>query len=363
MLKVLVISNYNNDNSSRPEAEVFLGLKAAGVDVEVMTSAKSNYVQKFKDAGIKIIEYTPRKKDDKKAIYLIRETLIEGKHDILHLFNTFAITNGIKAAKDLPVKIVAYRGYSTGIYWYDLSAYQHILNPRIDKIICNSIGVEKLIKKQSFFNKQKTITINKGHKIAWYNEIKPEKLNPFGVDEKTLAITCVANNRKMKGMKYLMKAINLLPENTNIKFLLIGNDLENPEMLKILSRGKNRKKVIFLGYRNDALNIVKASDIFILPSITGESITKSVIEAMGCGTMAIITDIPGNKELVIDGESGLVVPSKNPLAIKNAVINLYNDRLKIKKLSKGAYERIKNRFSTDYTVKKTLELYKELIYD
>ena len=360
MPKVLVISNYNNDNSSRPEAEVFLGLKKAGVDVEVMTSAKSEYVQKFKDAGISVIDYTPQKKHDKKAIDLIRKTLIEGKHDILQLFNTKAITNGIKAVKGLPVKVVTYRGYSTGIYWYDLSSYRHILNPRIDKIICNSIGVENLIKRQSIFNKGKTIAINKGHKIEWYDSVKPIDLSQFGVEINTLTFVNVANNRKMKGMKYLMEAISLLPSDIDVKFLLIGNDLDNPESLNILSKG-NREKVEFLGYRNDALSIVKAADMFVLPSITGESITKAVIESMGCRTAAIITDIPGNKELVVDGESGIVVPSKNPEAIKNAILKVYYRRGLVDSLSIAAHKRICTHFSTDYTVERTLEMYNDLI--
>lgn len=361
MPKVLVISNYNNDNSSRPEAEVFLGLKKEGVDVEVMTSAKSEYVQKFKDAGIKIIDYTPKKKNDPKAIKLIRKTVLEGKHDILHVFNTAAITNGIKAVKDLSVKIVVYRGYSTGIYWFDLSSYQHILNPRVDKILCNASGVEELIKRQSIFNKNKTITINKGHKIEWYDSVTPIDLSQFGITKNTLTLVNVANNRKMKGMKYLMEAINLLPSDLDVKFLLIGNDLDNPETLKILSKGNNRNKIEFLGYRNDALSIVKAADIFILPSITGESITKAVIESMGCCTAAIITDIPGNKELIVDGESGIVVPSKNPEALKNAIVNVYENRELITKLSEGAHKRISTRFSTDYTVQRTLQMYNELI--
>ena len=361
MPKVLVISNYTNDISSRPEAEVFLGLKKAGVDVEVMTSAQSEYVQKFEDAGVKIIPYTPQKKHDKKAVELIRKTLIDGKHDFLHLFNTKAITNGIKAAKNLSTKIIVYRGYSTGIYWYDLGAYQHILNPRVDKIICNSTGVESLIKGQSFLNKNKTITINKGHKIEWYDKVQPLDLSQFGVSENTLSIVNVANNRKMKGIKYLMEAVNLLPEDMDVKFLMIGNDLDNPETLKILSKGKNRSKVEFLGYRKDALQIVKSADAFVLPSITGESITKAVIEAMGCKTMPIITEIEGNKELVVNGENGIVIPSKNPEAIKNAIIEIYNNRDLIDRYSLGAYERIKTRFSTDYTVQKTLKLYREML--
>lgn len=359
-IKVLVISDYTNDISSRPEAEVFLELHKMGVEIEVMTEAQSEYVQKFKDAGITIIPYTPKRKNDPKAIQLIRSTLKNGKHHVLHLFNTNAITNGIKAAKNLNVKVIAYRGYSSGIYWYDIGAYRHILHSRIDKIICNSSGVAELIQRQSFFNKNKTVTINKGHRIAWYDAVEPKDLSEFNIGKDTLTVVCVANNRTMKGIKYLMEAVNLLPTDADIQLLLIGNDLDNPESLKILSKGKNRSKVQFLGYRNDALEIVKAADVFVLASITGESITKAVIEAMGCGTAPVITNIPGNRELVVHEESGLVVPSKNPKAIGDALVRLHQNRDKISSFALKARERIATRFSTEYTAQKTFELYQEV---
>ena len=111
----------------------------------------------------------------------------------------------------------------------------------------------------------------------------------------------------------------------------------------------------------NALSVVSSSDVFVLPSIMGESITKSVIEAMSLEKAPIITDIAGNVELVIDGESGLVVPKKNHKALADAILKLYNDRQLTKKLATNAKKRIDTELSTDQTIAKVNKLYEELL--
>ncbi|HHM21025.1 MAG TPA: glycosyltransferase family 1 protein, partial [Bacteroidetes bacterium] len=82
-MKILVISNYRETASVRPEAELFLGLKKSGVEVDIMTYGDAQYVEKFKSAGIRVIDFHPEKKLDKKEIKRIREELIEARPDIL----------------------------------------------------------------------------------------------------------------------------------------------------------------------------------------------------------------------------------------------------------------------------------------
>src|SRR5690606_24947934 len=96
--------------------------------------------------------------------------------------------------------------------------------------------------------------------------------------------------------------------------------------LEIINSGKYKQNIHLPGFRPNALSIAASADVFVLPSIMGESITKSVIEAMSLEKAPIITDIAGNVELVIDGESGLVVPKKDHLALSAAILKLYNDR-------------------------------------
>lgn len=361
-IKVLVISNYTDYHSTRPEASIFIGLAKLGFDIHIMTYFPTGHQKEFEDAGIKLIDFHPRKKNDKAEIKRIRDYVIAEKIDIMHLFNSQSSVAGIKAAKGLPVKVLLYRGYEGNINWWDPTAYRKYLHPRVDKIFCNSIGVEDYLKRQLLFGKDKAVTINKGHNVAWYQGYEAIDIRKeLGLDPDTFLMVNVANNRRMKGIPYLLEAMNHIPVDAKIHLLLVGRNMDSKKNRSILSKGPNADKVHFLGFRTDVLNIVKACDTFVLSSLFGESITKSVIEAMSLGVAPIITDIPGNVELVEDGVSGLVVPKRNGKAIAEAVLKLYNDPELREKIAKAAPVHIAENLNEQTTILKTKALYENVL--
>lgn len=361
-INVLVISNYTDYHSTRPEAKIFMGLAELGFNIHVMTYPDTQMQKDFEKVGIKVIPFHPKRKGEKSEVKRVHDYLVDNKIDILHLFNSRAIQTGIKAAKKLPVKVVLYRGYTGNIHWWDPTAYLKFLHPRVDKIFCNSIGVEQLIRSQKLGKTNVPITINKGHDIAWYENYQPIDIKgELGIPEDAFLLVNVANNRRMKGIPYLLKAMNQLPTNTNIHLLLVGRNMDDPKHLKIIEAGNNKDKIHIVGFRKDVLNIVAASDSFVLSSITGESITKSVLEAMSLGVTPIITDIPGNTELVVHEQNGLVVKSKDVDELSAAILRIYKDRELCKKMGEASKERIRNVLNTENTVKKTKKMYEDLL--
>jgi glycosyltransferase involved in cell wall biosynthesis len=360
--KILVISNYRSTVTVRPEAEIFIGLARKGWEIDIMTYGDSEYVEKFEEAGIRVIDFHPERKFDSAAVKFIRDHLEAGGHDILQLYNSKAAINGIKAANKLPVKVVMYRGYQGNIHWYDPAQYLKYFHPRVDKIICNSIGVEEEFRKQAFFNAdKKLVTINKGHRLEWYTGVKPANLAEFGLTPGSFVFTCVANARRMKGVRYLMQALHHLPQGMNFYILMVGRGLETAEFRKIADESPYGSRVIFTGFQPNALEIDKASNVFLMPSIFGESITKSVIEAMSLGTCPLITDIPGNKYLVEHAQSGFMVPSKNPQALAEAMYAAYEKPEWTAELGEKARQRIGEKLNTDQTIEEMAEFYTDLV--
>lgn len=356
--RILVISNYNQFHSVRPEAEIWLALKKKGYDISIMTFPNSQYAQLFHEAGIHLIPFHPTKKRKTSEINKIRQTLLQGNYQQLYLYNSQAIVSGIKAAKNWKGKVVLYRGYSANISWLDPTAYFKFLHPRVDKIICNSIGVEQLFRRQKFFNTAKLITINKGHDLAWYQHIKPLNIrNELGLDSNCILFVTVANNRRMKGVPYLLKAANQFDTNKNWRLLLIGNDMDNTKNQQLLQAEETKKRVIFMGFRADALAIVANCDAFILPSIKGESITKSVIEAMALGVAPIISDIAGNQELVVHQQNGLVFPAKNAQAISQNINSVLKNPKQLAVWGQKSIEHLQQNLN----LLQTVEAYEKLI--
>ncbi len=359
-IKVLVISDYRSTKVMRPEAEIFIGLKKAGFDIEIMTFGEAEYVKRFKEHGIKIYDYHPTKRYDKKQVAYIRDILIKGQYDILQLFNNRAVINGIRAAKNLDVKVVLYRGFTGHVNWWDPTEYSKCLHPRVDNIICLADSIKEHIGRNLFFDKTKLQTINKGHDLKWYADVQAADLSQFGIPKGSFVVSHASNARPMKGVPYLLESTYYIPKDANIYFLLIGAGHDIKAHQKIIEQSPNADKIILTGYRTDSLSIVKASDVFLLTSLKGEATTKSVIEAMSMGVAPIITDIPGNRDLVIHEKHGLVVPRKNPEKTAEAIMTLYNDRDLVRKYGLAAQKQISENFNTERSIREYAEFYTKI---
>ena len=360
-IKVLVISDFRMYHPARPEAELFMGLTKIGFNITIMTYSNSDYTPELKNAGIKVVEFHPEKKFNKAEISIIRKELIEGSYDILHLFNSKAIINGIRAAKRLPVKVVLYRGFAGHVHWYDPSSYLKYLNPGVDTIVCNSRGVEESIRRQLIINKKKAITILKGHRLEWYENYTPVNLNSeFNIPKNAFVVINVANYRPMKGIEYLLKAMDLLPEDAPIFLLLVGKNMDNPKISKVISNNRNKEKIILAGFRTDALNIVASCQLFVLSSVKGEGLNKAVIEAMSQGKPAIVTDIPGNRDLVDDNKNGFLIPPRDTKKMSESILFMYQNPERFSQMGINARKYVETKLNLDTAIVQHKELYEKL---
>jgi len=360
VLKILVVSNYSGISSSRPEAELMLGLARKGVSITIMTPGKAEYVPAFEQAGIRVIDFQPRKKFDRNEISFMRQELMDGDYDVVHLFNGKAIINGLKAAKGLRTKVVLYRGYCGHIHWWDPTAYFKFLHPRADAIWCIAPAVADLINRNILFGRKKAFCIAKGHDPHWYENIEATPLHEFNLPPDAFVVSMVANARRMKGIKYLIRSTFYIDSTLPVYILLIGRGLDSPDIKKLVEKSPLRNRIIFTGYRPDANGLVKNSDVFVLSSIFGEAICKSVIEAMSLGVAPVITDIPGNRGLVENFESGLVIPRKDPEAIARSVERLYRAPDERINMAVAAQERIKSHYHIQDTIEKMFAFYQKL---
>jgi glycosyltransferase involved in cell wall biosynthesis len=361
-LKVLVINHYKKVQPFRPEAEMLMRLhQEPEVQVDVISPTNYYYPQAFREAGMRVFDMHPQKKVSLSSIRQIRQLIKEEQYDVVELFNSKAIINGIWAAIGLPVKVVLYRGFAGHIHWYDPASYLKYLHPRVDAIICIADAIRDTIRQQLFTNEDKAVTIHKGHDPAWYQDIEPADLQrAFGIPEEAFVAINVANARPMKAIHNLVRATNYLPEDLPFHLILVGKGMDTPTMKELVEASPHKDRIHVCGYREEPLSLVAAADTFVLSSLYGEAITKSVIEAMALGTTPVITDIPGNRALVSHEENGLQVPPDDPEAIAQAIYRLQQNPEWNACLGKKARSHIFNNFNISTTVGETKELFMKL---
>ena len=363
-IKVLAIADYlgrKNINPFRPEAAQIIGLQESGfVDVTVMCSPESVLVDYYKDEGIPTITHKIAKKVSPDSIRFIRKQIVEQGFDVLHLFHSRAISNGVLAAIGLPVKVVVYRGQPGSLRRYDPISYLNCLNPRIDKIIGVSGAVETYLKKQIWGETSKPVTIYKGHDLSWYQN-SPADLSDLHIPAEAFVVTMVANVRAHKGLHVLVAATHFLPPDAPIHILLVGPKPDDAEVLKIVATAAKPERIHILGYRDDAPEVAAASDMIVLPTTKREGLARAVVEAMAYGTPAVVSDSGGNAELVSDGESGYVVPAGDAQRLAEGIISLWSDPEKCARFGAEAQNRIRTIFNVEQGVEKTLQVYRDLV--
>jgi glycosyltransferase involved in cell wall biosynthesis len=341
-VRVLVVSDYGHFLTVRPEAEILLSLHREGIEVDVMTRGGSEYARRFREAGLRVL-------DDHPPNHLDRAALI--------LFNNAAIRNGVWAAVGLPVKVVAYRGVIGHLHVYDPWSWLKVLHPRIDRVVCNAEAVAADVRASLPFRRDKVVTIPKGHDLAWYSDVRPVGRAGIGLPEGAFAVAAVADARRMKGLRYLLEATYRIRR--PIHLVLFGRGMERPVFRRLVEGSPMRERIHVLGFREDPLPVTAACDALALPSIA-EGHPKAVIEAMCLGRPPVITDIPGPRGLVVDGESGRVVPPRDPAALAAAIDDLAADPERARRMGQAARERIRTRFRHEDTVRAFRALVEEL---
>lgn len=214
------------------------------------------------------------------------------------------------------------------------------------------------------------------------NKSKEIFITPFGVDtekfknlniekkENEITIGIVKTLTEKYGIEYLIKAIKELE---NIL------DIENYKKIRLLIYGKGElknkledltkelqieDKVIFKGYisNEDVPKALNEMDIFVVPSIlNSESFGVVAVEAMACEVPVIVSDVDGLKEVVVNNETGFVVPKRSSKEIANKIKILIENSDTVKKFKKNARERVLKLYDWNKNVDNMIKIYEELL--
>jgi len=352
------------DRSDLPETELFIGLKNAGVDIEVVCNPTGKHYNRLKISDVPVIDLILSYRVNPSGIKKLRHIFNSKKYDIIYCFNNKAASNALLASFNIPVTFITYRGVAGNISFLSPASWMTHLNHKVKKIICVSDSVKSYFLSLKFFwlklNPEKPVTIYKGHELSWYQS-KPADLSKFNIPPDAFVVGFAGRNRPNKGIKFIVDSARWLPRDTTVHYLLIGKLTKNKKLHRQINKSPLRKNFHLTGFRVDAPALAAACNAFIMPSVKKEGLSRAIIEAMAYGTPPIVTNIGGQPELVVHQESGLVVPPKNPAAIADAIMNLYGNPKKAKKLGENARERIYTHFNSRTTVKKTKHLFEQLL--
>jgi glycosyltransferase involved in cell wall biosynthesis len=189
------------------------------------------------------------------------------------------------------------------------------------------------------------------------------KRKELGILKDEFVVGNVANMRADKGYEYFIKAAALIhAQIPQTKFLVIGEEQSDIKtmMIKEMEKSNLINSVLFLGFREDIVDLLNILDVFMLSS-TSEGLSIATIEAMAAGAPVVATRCGGPDEIIIDSENGFLVPIKDEQSLASKALYLLHNRDIAAKMAEKAKLHVKINFSITNMANCYQNLYQEII--
>lgn len=172
-------------------------------------------------------------------------------------------------------------------------------------------------------------------------------------------ITCVARLEPQKGHETLLRALALL-DDLAWELVLVGEGSLRAYLMELACVLNIRERVNYLGARQDITAILRDTDIFVLPSLW-EGLGIVVLEAGAAAVPVIASRVGGIPEMIIDKETGLLVPPGDTEALSHALRELLQNPARAREMGDAARARVEQRFALTQTIEKYQMLYESLM--
>jgi glycosyltransferase involved in cell wall biosynthesis len=182
----------------------------------------------------------------------------------------------------------------------------------------------------------------------------------LGLDDDAEVVLCVARLVERKHHGHLLSAVARLTGRARLRLVLAGSGPDEADLRRQAEEEGIADRVIFAGEVKDVTSVLWASDLLCLPS-RREGVPRVVMEAMACRLPVVATDVVGTREVVLDGETGVLVPFGDSPAMAAAIAALLDDPARRSALAERAYELLVRDWHQDVPVRRMSDLYERLL--
>jgi glycosyltransferase involved in cell wall biosynthesis len=207
--------------------------------------------------------------------------------------------------------------------------------------------------------------------VVIYNSIDPVKFNPYGtykdiraeleIGADEIVVVSVARFTLQKQPLKLIRVFSeVCKKAVGVRLLMVGEGEQREQAVELIRQLGIGDKVILQPFRQDVPDVLAAADIFVLPSLW-EGLPIALLEAMSMGKAVIGTAVDGTREMIRDGENGILIGTeKMEKELREAIIRLCGDRELMVRLQEGAIASIYNKYNIETVARKNEEIYLQL---
>jgi len=347
----------------RSGAEKQLALLAAGLDperFEVHVCALTRggpYERELVRAGIPVTVLGRAMKFDPRPYGRLVRLIRRHRYDIVHTWLFAGNSLGRVCARRARVPLVVASERCVDVW---KARWQLAVDRRLaawtDAIVANSTGVRDFYVEQG---------IDPGLVEVIHNGIDtgppapvevPRVRAELGIPPDAFVVGSIGRLWHQKRMRHVAFALGILREAMDGCYgLIVGEGPRRSAMEHFLASTELDDRVRLLGHRADVPRLLQAMDVVVSASVF-EGLPNVVLEAMRCARPVVATNIPGTRDVVVGGETGLLVRPDSAVALARGVFHLYEHPDEARRMGLAGRERVTQHF----TVKKMIDRYAAL---
>lgn len=354
-----------------------LHLKAMGMDV-AMVSPPGEFGARFAAHGIRWLPLPMQRESlnpwrEAGTLWRLARLLRQERPDLLHSFTLKCAVYGALAARAARVPAVVNAVTGLGYVFSSDSAKARLLRPLVSALMRGAMGGENsriILQNPDDADSFTDARLAPAHNIRLIRssgvDLARFRLRDEHGHARPLRVLLAARLLREKGIREFAEAARRLrAQGRDIEFLLAGMpDAGNPHSVghAEVQDWHERGVLQWLGHVDDMPALLRGVDVMALPSYYREGVPKSLIEAGACGIALVTTDLPGCREVVSrDGDDGLHVQPRSAASLAQVLARLDDDRPLLRRLGARARERALADFDERVVIRKTCEVYHELL--
>ena len=341
-------------------------LVPAGFRPVVATTDHGPLVERLEAAEVRVVDVNMmRSRLDPRPVLRLRKLIAGQSFDLVHLHGTRAGFFGalaVTALRPRPRVIYTVHGLScsrraSAPVKRLFAEVERFIAARAHRVISVSENDRSFGVEHGILPPERTSSIPNG--IELNGASGPPEL-PFTRGGAPSILT-VARLVPQKGIPVLLEAARIvLDRRPDARFTLFGDGPDRGPLERRAEELGLGNSVWFAGAVRGVEDRLGEHDVFVLPSLW-EGMPISLLEAMAAARPVVATAVSGSAELVIDGETGRLVPPGDPPALAAAILELLEDPLAAAAMASRARDRGRRNYSVDRMVESTVELYRDLL--
>jgi sugar transferase (PEP-CTERM/EpsH1 system associated) len=321
--------------------------------------------QRIRALGIPVSDLGMKDKWRVDALWRLYRSLRQARPTILHtwMFHANVIGRIVGRLARVPIVITSRRNLDIG------GRHREILHRLTGRLDDCTIAVSELVRKtyiaRAGVPEDRVITIHNGVDAERF-PIKDASVAAriranLGIPLDAPVIGTVGRLHRQKDLASLLTAmVQVRARFPAVRLLLVGEGELRGDLEALAKSLGLVDAVTFAGSRPDVAEILATLDVFVLPSLW-EGMPNTVLEAMSVGLPVVATAVGGTPEVVVDGQTGILVPPQEPARLAEAIMLLLQDPEFGRKLGRVGRARVMSQFQISETVRRTETLYEQLL--